>query len=88
MHKKKNIFVTFEGIEGSGKSYQSKKLYKNIKAKKAIEIAANNINNSIKKLNSENKFKNFKKGKRGKPITLKKSPLIFSIIFGPRLSIW
>ena len=33
MFKKKFFFIVFEGIEGSGKSYHSKKLYKNIKKK-------------------------------------------------------
>ena len=31
MRKRNNLFVTFEGIEGCGKSYQSKKLYHSLK---------------------------------------------------------
>ena len=31
MYKRKSLFIVFEGIEGSGKSYQSLKLYKNVK---------------------------------------------------------
>ena len=38
MYKKKSFFVTFEGIEGSGKTYQSKKLFKKIKSMKLSAI--------------------------------------------------
>ena len=34
MYKKKPFFIVFEGVEGCGKSYQSKKLYKILRRKK------------------------------------------------------
>ena len=30
MYKKKPLFIVFEGVEGSGKSFQSKKLYQKL----------------------------------------------------------
>ena len=38
MYKKKPLFIVFEGVEGSGKSYQSKKLYNKLKKKKIETI--------------------------------------------------
>ena len=37
MYKKKPFFIVFEGVEGCGKSYQSKKLKKNLE-KKGIKL--------------------------------------------------
>ena len=38
MYKKKPFFIVFEGVEGCGKSFQSKKLYKKLKKKKISTI--------------------------------------------------
>ncbi len=38
MYKKKPFFVVFEGIEGCGKTFQSKKLFKNLKKNKIQSI--------------------------------------------------
>ena len=34
MYKNKPFFIVFEGVEGCGKSYQSKKLFHSLKKKK------------------------------------------------------
>ncbi len=38
MYKKKPFFIVFEGVEGCGKSYQSKKLFRFLKKKKIPSI--------------------------------------------------
>ena len=38
MYKKKPLFIVFEGVEGCGKSYQSKKLFNKLKKKKIKTI--------------------------------------------------
>ena len=38
MYKKKPFFIVFEGVEGCGKSFQSKKLYLKLKKKKIPTI--------------------------------------------------
>ena len=38
MYKKKPFFIVFEGVEGCGKSYQSKKLFNKLKKKKISPI--------------------------------------------------
>ena len=64
MYKKKFFFIVFEGIEGTGKSYQINKLYNNLKKKKIDVIktrepggseSAETIRNLIFSLKS-NKF--------------------------------
>ena len=69
MYKKKPFFIVFEGVEGCGKSYQSKKLYNKLKKKrigtiltrepggtKSSELIRNLILKDYFKRNSKEKF--------------------------------
>ena len=47
MRNKNFFFIVFEGIEGSGKSYHSKKLFNNIKKKKFPVILTREPGGSI-----------------------------------------
>ena len=38
MYKKKPFFIVFEGVEGCGKSFQSKKLFQKLKKKRIKSI--------------------------------------------------
>ena len=72
MHKKKSLFIVFEGVEGCGKSFQSKKLFYNLKKKKIKSLitrepggtkSAELIRNLILKdyFNTDNKNEKFDK---------------------------
>ena len=55
MYKRKSFFVTFEGIEGSGKTYQSQKLFKKVKGMKmpavyTREPGGTNVSERIRKV--------------------------------------
>ena len=69
MYKKKPFFIVFEGVEGCGKSFQSKKLYKKLKKKnikailtrepggtKSSELIRNLILKDYYNKNIKNKF--------------------------------
>ena len=64
MYKRKPLLITFEGIEGSGKSYQSSQLLKNLKKKNLSIIFTREPGGSvgaenIRKLILTGKKKNF-----------------------------
>ena len=68
MYKKKPFLIVLEGVEGCGKSYQSKKLFNNLKKKKinvkiTREPGRKKKEEIIKNLIIKDYFKNKKKKK-------------------------
>lgn len=66
MYKKRFFFIAFEGIEGTGKSFQINKLYKNLKKKKIDVVKTREPGGSksaeiIRKLIFNRNFSNFDK---------------------------
>ena len=58
MYKKKPFFIVFEGVEGCGKSFQSKKLFNKLKRKKLTQYLQEN--QVVQKFRINKKF-NFKR---------------------------
>ena len=67
MYKKKPFFIVFEGVEGCGKSYQSKKLYNSIKKKKIQTVLTREPGGTkkcrVNKFNTKDYFSRSKKEK-------------------------
>ena len=55
MYKKKPLFITFEGIEGCGKTYQSLRLYKKLKKRKIPTILTREPGGTISAENKKDK---------------------------------
>ena len=49
MYKKKSYFIVFEGVEGTGKSFQITKLYKNLKKKNTILLKRESLEDVIQR---------------------------------------
>ena len=68
MFKKKAFFIVFEGVEGCGKSFQSKKLFNNLRRKKLSTLLTREPGGTksaelIRDLILKDYFKNSKKEK-------------------------
>ena len=89
MYKKKGFFIVFEGVEGCGKSYQSKKLFNKLKKANIPSIltrepggtdSAELIRNLILK-DYFNKSKNSKKSHFGVFLAKKSYKIAFLMYF-------
>ena len=68
MYKQKPLFIVFEGVEGCGKSFQSRKLYQNLKKNRIETILTREPGGTssaelIRNLILKDYFKKYKKEK-------------------------